>query len=251
MAAPSPRLAPVTMTLSMSAQLSRFRHRQTRRRSACAPAPCGGQPCAHAAMMSRSTSRLDDVGSASTISAATSAPVIGLALPKTRAARTHVEAVQHRLDLLRMHLGAADVDDAAAPADEKTAIAAHLDHVAGVDEALRVGERRRVVAEQAQRAAGRAHAQGAVDEFHLDGAGAFQPAGGKAGAAVADGEHDARFGRGVGVFDSRARETRRRGRSARRRRRSRPRAAHIAARCARRRRSAAPCANASACRKYA
>ena len=51
-------------------------------------------------------------------------------------------AVDHRLDLLRMHLQPADIDDAVAPADEVVALAAQLDHVAGVDEAVGVAERR-------------------------------------------------------------------------------------------------------------
>ena len=47
-------------------------------------------------------------------------------------------AVDHRLDLFRMHLQPADIDDAAAAADEIIAVAAQLDHVAGVDEAVGV-----------------------------------------------------------------------------------------------------------------
>ena len=45
-------------------------------------------------------------------------------------------AIDDRLDLLGMHLQAADIDDAAAPADEDIAVAAQFDHVAGVDEAI-------------------------------------------------------------------------------------------------------------------
>ena len=78
------------------------------------------------------------------------------------------EAVERRLDLLGMHLGAADIDDAVAPADEMTTPVAGFDHVAGVDEALGVNQRRRVGAEQSQSAAWAAHAQGALDELHLD-----------------------------------------------------------------------------------
>ena len=63
--------------------------------------------------------------------------------------------VDHRLDLLGMDLQPADVDDAAAPADEVVALAAQLDHVAGVDEALGIGERGRIGADiGARRAVG-------------------------------------------------------------------------------------------------
>ena len=51
--------------------------------------------------------------------------------------------VDHRLDLFRMHLQAADIDDAALAAGEITAVAALLDDIAGIDKAVGVGERRR------------------------------------------------------------------------------------------------------------
>ena len=74
-------------------------------------------------------------------SATTIAPVIGLRRD-SRARHPHVGMpVDHRLDLLGMNLQAADIDDAAAPADEVIAVAAQLDHVAGVDEAVGVGQR--------------------------------------------------------------------------------------------------------------
>ena len=70
------------------------------------------------------------------------APVIGL-LRDLRARHPHLGMpVDHGLDLLGMNLQPADIDDAAAPADEVIAVAAQLDHVAGVDEAFGVGERR-------------------------------------------------------------------------------------------------------------
>src|SRR5579884_2290665 len=52
-------------------------------------------------------------------------------------------AVERGLDLLGMHLLAADIDDAAAPPDEMVAAVAPLDHVAGIDEAVLAGQRRR------------------------------------------------------------------------------------------------------------
>ena len=119
--------------------------------------------------------------------------------------------VERRLDLFGMNLGAADVDDPAAPADEDITIAAALDHVAAVDEALGVVQRRRVRADVAQRRAVRFDAQRAVDDLHRDLAALFEQRSGKAGAAVADGERDARFGGGVGVLDARVRIERAQG----------------------------------------
>ena len=52
--------------------------------------------------------------------------------------------VDHGFDFLGMNLQAADIDDAAAPADEVITVAAQFDHVAGVDESVLVGQRRRV-----------------------------------------------------------------------------------------------------------
>ena len=58
--------------------------------------------------------------------------------------------VERRLDLFWVNLGAADIDDAASPADKIEPIAAPLNHVAGVDEAILIGER-----ELRRRSAGR------------------------------------------------------------------------------------------------
>ena len=80
----------------------------------------------------------------STTSATTIAPVIGLLLrPHQRHAHLRMP-VDHRLDLLGMNLQAADIDDAAAAADEVVAVAAQLHHVAGVDEAVGVARAPRV-----------------------------------------------------------------------------------------------------------
>jgi hypothetical protein len=56
-------------------------------------------------------------------------------------------AVDHRLDLLGMDLLAADIDDAAAPADKVIAAIAQFDDVAGIDKAVRVEKQRFAVAE--------------------------------------------------------------------------------------------------------
>ena len=81
-------------------------------------------------------------------------------LAREHAARAdRLMRVERRLDLFRVNLGAADIDDAAAPADKIEPVAAPLDHVAGVDEAVLVGERRRSGAEKAQSATVGTHAQ--------------------------------------------------------------------------------------------
>ncbi len=78
--------------------------------------------------------------SARTISATTMAPVIGLRRDLARDIRTSAMPVDHGFNFLWMNLEAANVDDAAAPANEVIPVAAQLDHVAGVDEAVRVGQ---------------------------------------------------------------------------------------------------------------
>ena len=51
--------------------------------------------------------------------------------------------VDHGLDLLGMDLEAADIDDAAPPARKEQPLAARLDDVAGIDEAVVVRQRAR------------------------------------------------------------------------------------------------------------
>ncbi len=106
--------------------------------------------------------------SASTTSATTMPPVIGLRRDLARDIRTSGMPVDDGLDLLGMNLQAADIDDAAAAADEIIAVATQLDHVAGIDEAVVIGERSRVAADIGVRGALRADPQRAVDHLHLD-----------------------------------------------------------------------------------
>ncbi len=98
-----------------------------------------------------------------------------------------------------MHLEAADIDDALAAADEVEAVAALLDHVLGVDEAVGVGQRAGRGADIAAGRARRADAQRAVLDLHRHLAVAFQEGGGKAGEAVGHLEADPGLGGGVGV----------------------------------------------------
>ena len=103
-------------------------------------------------------------------------------------------AVQHRFDRFGMCFGAADVDDAAATAREQTSIASKFDHVAGVEIAVRVDQRRRIAAKQAQRGVWRANVQGAIDHLQFDGATPLDITRRKAGKPVVHCEHDARLG---------------------------------------------------------
>lgn len=59
------------------------------------------------------------------------------ALTREHAARTHGRVrVERRLDRFRVNLGAADVDNPAAPADKIEPVTAPLDDIASVDEAV-------------------------------------------------------------------------------------------------------------------
>src|SRR5260370_23117600 len=99
-----------------------------------------------------------------------------------------------------MALQPADVDDAAAPADEVVALAAQLDHVPGVDEAIGIGERRRIGADIGARRAVGADPERAVDDLHLD-AVAVPPdqVGGEALPPALPPATHARLGRNIGM----------------------------------------------------
>src|SRR6185312_17357965 len=97
-------------------------------------------------------------------------------------------------------------DHAIAASDEVIAPVAQLDHVAGVDEALAVGEHGRAVADVAERRATGADTQRAVLDLELDAARqAADQARREASASVVDVEADARLGRRIGVTDARLR----------------------------------------------
>src|SRR6202022_3577114 len=108
---------------------------------------------------------------------------------------------------LGMDLQPADVDDAAAPADEVVALAAQLDDVAGVNEAPVVCERRCIGADIGARRAVGADLERTVDDLHLD-AVAVPPdkVGGKTFAPVVYRETDAGLGRSIGMADRRMRK---------------------------------------------
>src|SRR5271155_5349211 len=77
-------------------------------------------------------------------------------------------AVDYGFDLLGMDLATADIDDSAFSADEIVSIAVTLDHVAGVDEAIGIGEFAAVGAEVAQGRARRSQPERAVLDLHVD-----------------------------------------------------------------------------------
>ncbi len=76
--------------------------------------------------------------------------------------------VDHRLDLFGMDLQAADVNDTIPSADEIIAVTAQLDHVAGVDEAVRICERLARAPEVADRISRGADTQRAIFDLHFD-----------------------------------------------------------------------------------
>src|SRR5450432_4840046 len=85
------------------------------------------------------------------------------ALARSGAGHPHLRMpVDDGLDFLRMNLEAANVDNAAAPADEVISLAAQLDHVAGVDEAVAVSEFGGVLADIGVRRPGRPDPQRSV-----------------------------------------------------------------------------------------
>ena len=65
--------------------------------------------------------------------------------------------VQHGFDLLGMDLCPADIDHTASSADEVQSSVAVLDLIAGVDEAVAIGDRKRSCAQKAQSAPIRPH----------------------------------------------------------------------------------------------
>ena len=223
------------------------------RRSGSPPAPCAtpARPGNRPTISSRMSSlRLLSPPSARTTSATTIAPVIGLRRDRARDIRTSAVPVDDGFDLLGMNLQAADIDDAAAPADEVVAVAAQLDHVAGVDEAIGVGQRRGASADIGVRGA------------RASGSGASRPRSssrrrrGSCRSCRRENPRDRRSRRSRRRLRSRHRHGRSRpagkARPARRAppgRRSRPTGGRNAARSPRPIRSSKACANATACRK--
>src|SRR6516165_2317590 len=110
-----------------------------------------------------------------------------------------------------MDLCAADIYDAASSTDEIQSSTALFDVIAGVDEAVAIGDGKRSRVQKAQSAPIRPHVQCAIDDPHLDGFVAFQPRRRETGSAVIDRKDNAGFRRSINVFDPRARIERAQG----------------------------------------
>src|SRR5579883_1869614 len=166
---PRPRLAPVMTTLGIGPpQFAAAAHLQPgdeaelgRDLVARQPVPAGFEDVLGKRGVGGDAGGGDDVGDDD------GAGDRALARPHQRHAHRRM-AVERGLDLLGMHLLAADIDDAAAPPDEMVAAVAPLDHVAGIDEAVLAGQWRRTGTEIAARVARRADAQRAALDLHLD-----------------------------------------------------------------------------------
>src|SRR6202011_736276 len=102
--------------------------------------------------------------------------------------------VDDRFDFLGRNLQAADIDDAAAPADEVVSVPAQFDHVAGVDESVLVGQGGRLPADIGVSGTPRANPQRSVHDFHFNAVTALpDQGGGKAFKAIVHGKADARL----------------------------------------------------------
>ena len=95
-------------------------------------------------------------------------PVIGLRRDLARDMPYFGMPVDDGFDFFRMNLEAADIDDAAAPSDEMVAVAAQLDHVAGIDEALASASAAAFAADIGMRGPRRADPERSVFDFHFD-----------------------------------------------------------------------------------
>src|ERR1700722_14469586 len=200
-----PRLAPVTTTLSIARQLSaridgeRGNEADERRHLIGRELPgAGGDD------LVLQTRRFDDAFVENDIGRDQRA---GDRIP-ARLDETGVHAgvpVDHRLDFFRVHLGAADIDDAAAASDEIATVVAQFDHVASVDETVGVAQGRRIVAEIAQGGAARADGERAVDDLEEGAILALAEIRVVlSGLPVIDFEAYARFRRSEGMGDARA-----------------------------------------------
>ena len=147
---PRPRLAPVTSTLSMAASFPASVIGKSATKRMRAGAMCAGSCCRAAAMISRSSPAAwrrgfgeHDLGGDERAGDRT-----GLGEDAARAHRTR-RLFSTASTSSGCTLAPPTLMTPPRRPDEKTTIAAKLDHVAGVDEAVRVDERRRVRADAA------------------------------------------------------------------------------------------------------
>src|SRR5207302_9523760 len=169
---PSPRLAPVTRTLripahDLSCRGNRQRRNKVDRRRHLVP----GKRCAtvlkdrvlESLAASVRSAGFSDQNHVSDDERARDGVLLGTHL---RSAHLRVR-IDHRLDLLRVHLLAADIDDAVPSADEVIAFAAELDDVPRVDEDVGVWQGFGVAAQIPCCGPRRANAQRALLDLHL------------------------------------------------------------------------------------
>src|SRR5207302_2083651 len=105
------------------------------------------------------------------------------------------------LDFLRVDLQSADVDRAAAPAEEVVPLAATFHHIARVDETFFVSKRGALLADIAFGVSRRTDPKRTIDDFDVDVAGCADQARGKSLETVIDLESDAGFRRGERMDD--------------------------------------------------
>ena len=183
------------------ARAFRFGHRQFGDETHARRRHVGGQSRAADAMISRSsplaTHAVEKYDSATTI-----APVIGLPREDTACTDRRLR-VEHRLDLLRMDLGAADVDDAAAPT-EKEQRSPRISIMSPVSTNPSSSASAGAPAPRNRKPRDPSAAARRRRRPHRHGAFVFEPGRWEAGVAVGDGKADARLGRGVGVLDARS-----------------------------------------------
>src|ERR1700722_17817519 len=101
-----------------------------------------------------------------------------------------------------MNLEAADIDDAAAPPDEVVSVTTQFNHVAGIDESLRICQRRCVWADIGTGGSRRTNPQGSVLDLHFDAATVIPDHGcGKTFQAVIYRKANPGLGRRIGMTD--------------------------------------------------
>ena len=110
--------------------------------------------------------------------------------------------VDRRFDFLRIHLQAADVDEAAPSTEEVVPLAAAFHHVAGVDEAVCIGERGAFLTEIPNCIPRGPDPQRPIIDADLDIAGRADQARRKSFEPIGDVESHARLRGGEGMADT-------------------------------------------------
>src|SRR5271156_609533 len=115
--------------------------------------------------------------------------------------------VYHSFDFLRVNLQSTDIDDTATPSDKIVAVAAQFDHIAGVNESIRVDQCGYVSTDIGLCGALGAYTQRSFNDLHLYSIAVLvNKSGRKSLAAVGHGEADTRLSRCIGMADGSARK---------------------------------------------